>query len=685
MSSSRDDLNSLLNNNIQRQSSSSSNNLIDLTEDNDIKEIKKKRTYKKKQNNIQEEKKDEHDSKSVQKNYSEWGIDIPLYIHQQNSIINMEKLENNREFLTSSPNGNKCLVETNVGILGDRTGSGKTLCVASLLSRDKKKQNLLKSFKNNQEEQDTKSLEKKEDFESMKTKFITNHELNMKPIINEEKNEYSKIYRYVQMNNPYFSKVVYHYQNFFYIPLNIIVVLPSVFNQWKNELSHTNLKVHYIYKDKNISEFDKSYDVILITYNRFNQFVSHLNLLQNNDKTLYVKRVIFDEITYDMVLKKLDADIVWIITASNWIMNGYTERQLRSSFLKNLINSIDARLITIKNSDEIIEQSYRLPRIFEHIYECYSYYDNFSHLISDEARQMLAADDLASAIALLGGLQTNNNNLKDVIIQKEKDNLHRLEARLKYYEDMNDEKQIISYKDKIETQIKNLQNLENRIQTMNEDCPICMEKIEKKVIVGCCTNSFCNECILNIMKTNPKCPLCRSTLDCSKMLYADDNITETKTIEKKEENEDNNKSMSLEENTMNIVKNNKLKQLTNILKAKPNGKFIIFSQYNNTFYHIIEELKNSNISFCELKGSVDRINSILKQFDENKISVLFLNSKYNGTGINLQSCTDIIFYHKMTAFIEQQNIGRAMRIGRKIPLHIHRLTTRSETVYQNYN
>jgi SNF2 family DNA or RNA helicase len=334
----------------------------------------------------------------------------------------------------------------------------------------------------------------------------------------------------------------------------------------------------------------------------------------------------------------------------------------------------------------MIEKSYKLPNIFDHIYECYSYYDNFSHVLSDEARNMLAADDLASAIALLGGQQTNNNDLKEVILQKEKDNLHRLEARLKYYEELNDEKQIENYKNKIDINNKTIKNIEDRIKSMNNECPVCIEEIINKVIVGCCTNAFCDKCILEILKTTSKCPLCRCKLEPSKMLYSNDQIKINRDEEEKKNNccnEYNDEIEIINQNTNKKVKNNKLKQLIKIVTSKQNGKFIVFSQYNNTFSHIIEELKNSNVSFCELKGSIDRINSILKQFDDGKIKVLFLNSKYNGTGINLQKTTDIIFYHKMPSIIEQQNIGRAMRIGRKDPLHIHRLITRNETIYNN--
>ena len=671
---------------------------------------KRKTRVTKKQNDevnqeskINEEQKEEIKNDENKKNLSDWGLDIPLYLHQQNSVIKMENLEKNRNFKMKDVD---VYIDTNVGILGDKTGSGKTLTIVSLLSRESIKSKINNSI-NNSINRDIKIIN--ENIESIQDNNLDRNILiqNYKESSNEDKNDFPDKENYqikndihidkdknqllrminsVEVNNIFFTKIIRYKERYDYLPINIIVVLPSVFEQWKNELEHSNLKCCFISKDKHISEFDINTDVILITYNRFNQLIAHLQLLYINNNKIIIKRLILDEITYDTYLTKIDSNFIWILTATNtnYIPRNFTDRQLRNSILKNILSSVEPKYITIKNSDEMIEKSYKLPNIFDHIYECYSYYDNFSHVLSEEARNMLAADDLVSAIALLGGQQTNNSDLKEVILQKEKDNLHRLEARLKYYEELNDEKQIENYKNKIDINTKTIKNIEDRIKSMNNECPVCIEEIINKVIVGCCTNAFCDKCILEILKTTAKCPLCRCKLEPSKMLYSNDDI-KTNEEDKKNNccNEYNDEIEIINQNTNKKVKNNKLKQLIKIVTSKQNGKFIVFSQYNNTFSHIIEELKNSNVSFCELKGSIDRINSILKQFDDGKIKVLFLNSKYNGTGINLQKTTDIIFYHKMPSIIEQQNIGRAMRIGRKEPLHIHRLITRNETIYNN--
>ena len=63
--------------------------------------------------------------------------------------------------------------------------------------------------------------------------------------------------------------------------------------------------------------------------------------------------------------------------------------------------------------------------------------------------------------------------------------------------------------------------------------------------------------------------------------------------------------------------------------------------------------------------------SKLKNFKDGNVNVIFLNSRFNGAGINLEQTNDIILYHKMGEDIRRQVLGRALRIGRKEILIIH--------------
>jgi SNF2 family DNA or RNA helicase len=118
-------------------------------------------------------------------------------------------------------------------------------------------------------------------------------------------------------------------------------------------------------------------------------------------------------------------------------------------------------------------------------------------------------------------------------------------------------------------------------------------------------------------------------------------------------------------------KKNKQETLLEILETKLNGKFIIFSNYDETFQNIRDLLNDEKFSFSEIKGSMEIREKQLESFKNGSKSVLFLNSLTNGAGINIQEATDIILYHKMNEDIQSHVMGRAYRIGRKTELNVH--------------
>ena len=114
-------------------------------------------------------------------------------------------------------------------------------------------------------------------------------------------------------------------------------------------------------------------------------------------------------------------------------------------------------------------------------------------------------------------------------------------------------------------------------------------------------------------------------------------------------------------------------KIIDIIKNNENGKFLIFSEYDNTFFKICKILNENNIKFVEIKGSIKARENNLEKFKTGKINVIFLNSNYNGAGINLTEATDIILYHEMDSGTQNQILGRANRIGRIQPLSVHHL------------
>jgi hypothetical protein len=374
----------------------------------------------------EEKEKDEEEKRSppvIDKQINEWGIDIPLFLHQQKSVTKMIQYENEQFRNFQTP---RCTntVSSRVHILSDKVGSGKTLSTISFLS-------LLKD----EEEKKYQHTKSKIDFDNFtitpdniikipgsdsEIKQVGFKEINT---IEHNKNVQSTDYFYVSSTYNKSYKI---------INTNIIVCGASVYNQWINELNHSNLKYRVIYKSNDyrcISEWINTYDVILVTYNRYNEFQYELSnyfysltkfnsLINSKEKKPYqgynsndfnnfndycVKRLIFDELQTSGRLQNINAFKYWIIsgTLNPTSQNNYYyhERDKRTNMICNILSNCTNHYINVGNSEEIISQSYKQAEMKEFIYKCYVRNLNMlKGYLPNEVQRMIAAEDIAGVV-----------------------------------------------------------------------------------------------------------------------------------------------------------------------------------------------------------------------------------------------------------------------------------------------
>ena len=113
--------------------------------------------------------------------------------------------------------------------------------------------------------------------------------------------------------------------------------------------------------------------------------------------------------------------------------------------------------------------------------------------------------------------------------------------------------------------------------------------------------------------------------------------------------------------------------LLKLIRDTPNGKFLVFSRYDNPFDQINAACVAEGISIRHVKGNKDVINSVLTSFEKGDIRVLFLNSQYSGAGLNIISATHVVLLHAMTSEEQKQIVGRAYRLGRTADLNLVKL------------
>ena len=588
-------------------------------------------------------------------------IKIPLKPHQLAMICKMNEMEKpgKKKF------ANNQSYTTNFGALCDRVGAGKSLTILGLIGQNK----ILK----------------------LTEKCIRSYGT----IVNIfTKNENS-------------------------LPINIIVVPHGIVNQWSEYIEkYTKLSYIIIKNNKQVLEFKE----------KINNFVSseehsleHLNMnivlissTQYNKvaKLFYVNipigisRLIIDEVDSIKIpaSEHIDAEFTWFISSSrlklenprgqivyvpstyvNW--NGEQIQTTRRT-LVDKINHIgyfrDTLLdleslyfknyIFLKSKEEFVTNSFHLPDIKFEIIKCLGniYTNVLNGIVSQDVMNMINAGDIKSAVISIGCDTQDEAGLIKLVTKDLEKNLNNkqieYEAKQQMHYSSATAKQAAL--DKLKVDIK---ELENKIESIKERvidtnaCPICCDDISNKTILQCCNNAFCFECISMSLNHKPSCPLCRKKIGNKDLIVIKEKLEEQ--IEECQGDDDSKRTKL--ENLIKYLEKIMPKPKSKIKKRK--RKILIFSEFEQSFNDIENYLMNSPFKYDKLKGSTSAINNKVRKYKEDDIDILLLNSKYFGSGLNLENTTDMFIFHKMNTSMEKQVIGRAQRPGRKDQLKVYRL------------
>jgi SNF2 family DNA or RNA helicase len=443
------------------------------------------------------------------------------------------------------------------------------------------------------------------------------------------------------------------------LPTNLILVTQSIIGQWEKELQKSNLKYRTVICNRDVEELEiEKHDVILVSPSFYNK------LAVMNSRVAW-KRFIFDEPGNLKIagMQNIQAGFYWFMTATPLSIYE-NHKNCKGSFMRDLFyfhnfhndNEIFLNDISIKNNPDFVRESFTMPPT-EHIYHrCYQpIYNAISCFVSSTIKTMVEAGNIEGAIFALGGTKTSN--IMELIREKKNEEIRAIDERIA---ESVEEDRIRGYNEKKQHILNQIAAIDERFRDMlNDNCIICCEKFKNPVLEPNCQNLFCGECLLTWLQRKDSCPTCRVRVNPRNLIYV--------------EMRENAEGSSEETKFNNDVRMTKLQKVLDIIENNESGKFLVFSEYDSTFYPMCDALREKDIGFMEMKGSVKTRERNIELFKTGKIPVLFLNSTYNAAGINLTEATDIILCHQMTESQETQIIGRANRIGRTQKLKVHHL------------
>ena len=563
-------------------------------------------------------------------------VNMTLKPHQLQMINQMLHLEvsecniNDNEF-----------IKTEMGILSNKVGSGKSFCILGLILSRK----------------------------YLETQPFVKHKYGSSITVMD---------RRININ--------IHKGNLIITPHHI---LKPVWEKYIKE--HTNLSYVILNKSTFPSDWNSilDYDIVLCTNKLHNKVC--------NECPFTWSRVIYDEADSISIPACVYPKyrFVWFISSSlkNLIFpSGYyaftpqlnsershinvtniTEGLTHNGFIKDTFKSLEGynvlsevlKKIILKQSDEYVDNVLKIPDFTEVFHKCASpfYVDVLNGFVGVDVLSMLNANNYTGAIEKLGCTIDTKENIIAIVCKNLTYKLENLEIKMHYLQSLNvrdhDKESHIKKIQKTEEKMHDVSNRITEIQkkindidlnVSTEKCPICFEVIDRtSCMLNCCMNVFCMECISKLLiHNNTTCPMCRTAFGKKDILHIG---TKTNTIDQQ----------TKEECLLKIIKDN------------PNNKFLIFSSYDQSFSRISSLLNDKNIPNSKIVGNQNTINQTLNRYCNSNTNVLLLNASHFGCGLNLTNTTDLIFYHKMTHEVKIQVIGRAQRLGRTQPLTVHYL------------
>ncbi len=529
--------------------------------------------------------------------------------HQLACVFKATMMENIRKIKYSS--GEE--IESNIGILGDIVGYGKTLTALSIIAHNK----LDNIFINNQ-------------------KVISQHS--------------NKKYNYFKLTSS--NKNVPNQINMISSTL-IIVPRGPVYVQWERTLrEQTDLKylaidnLNFINKnmpkfngnEEEIINFFNNYDVVLIKNTTlttlYKYYDPYYNLLYKELKhSSYIynwKRVIIDE-CHDIINKidTLSYLYLWLISGTylNICDRLYSSSNSLHHNIKELIKEEYLNYILVKCNKDFVKQSFNVPPIIENFYLCkMSHYSKaIIPYINQGILEKINANDISGAIKDLGGKNETEAGIANLICADMNKTIHNKYKERDYISLLDIPEDVkINKLNLIDVELNNLKDklkdLTERITEIeNKTCAICLDNITHPIILDC-THIFCGPCIINLLNSSTqndnikKCPTCRTEIRSAENLTA---IVPVKIEDKKLPNKDviGKGVLSKEDTLIELILNNK------------SGKFIVFSRVDAAFSKITTILTANNINHACLKGNTNQMMNILNNFKYKNTNVILLTTQ----------------------------------------------------------
>lgn len=389
-------------------------------------------------------------------------IKIDLKPHQLTSLYTMKQLDSNYQLDYQGS-----YVRSNIGILADIPGSGKTLTMLSLIA--------------SLQEQDIENI----------YQFSSSFGWDSYGV-----NNYNK-----------FEKE--------YIKTNLIVVSSNLIKQWEEELEKTFLSYETLDKNNYDEILIGEYDVVLCPSVLYNKLITITPEKWN--------RIVVDEADSISIpnMKYSEARFLWIISSTYKNLSN-----IKRGFLGKIFYRKDTDIfnnIVIFNDPEYTKKSFNLlePKITTINCTNNEIIETLNPYLSKNVKDCLNAGDTNSAILMLGGKVDTDSNILHLVTKQINNEILKIKSDINLVQtlEINDKHEKC---ENLQQKLKVIETKRNgiieRVKSYSKtNCPICLDPHNSPTISTCCNNVFCGFCLLHWTEVSKSCPVCKQDIVYKKL------------------------------------------------------------------------------------------------------------------------------------------------------------------------
>lgn len=436
---------------------------------------------------------------------------------------------------------------------------------------------------------------------------------------------------------------------------SILVCMPTQIHRWKHYFKFFNIHcLLYLKKSSTLAEYSTNY-LVLTTPTLFP------HLIQQHFHQKAIERLIFYEPRLFRIKSKsifCHYQCSWIVTSDiNWLL--FTTNHFIFKYIPESMEYLLFRQLCIFQEKKLVHKLWKKFGLkpYRHLeHQCQQeMYEILKGTLSDEMYTLLTEGNIQLVLEKLNLSCTKDSILKHLQANIQ-DEIDETEFQIIKHRSSVKKKKV--YEEKKFRLIEKSNHLNEKFELFHQNtkCILCCGAIvDKTVLIYCCQNICCGNCIYRWLQTKNSCPFCRH------VIQNDDLIPITTSMRNTICSKTNNEISKL------MTKQNKVIELVDTLKEK---HLVIFTKSKSISTIILNHYEQYGTGVI-FEGNTNERKKTYEHICNQKCSLTIVMDENEMNGFSFPFVDHFISMSPLSSELFDTFLQKFHRLGRTSTFHIH--------------